>query len=148
VSQFQIAKFDDVQSLVFGFANVSISKRTAMGAGGEEFFDLQKDSVPPDELENGAYDFVLHFREADEMHEGDAIGHLVESIVFTPEKLEKFATDPVTGAVDKEGLEVLKRLLPTRWWVGFKLSKSAYAGVKSGKYTMFSIAGDADRVAA
>ncbi len=145
MSEFQIAKLDDAQCLVFGWANVSVSKSTAKADGGEQFFDLQKDSIPPQELEGGVYDFVLNFREADEMHEGGVKGHLIESLVFTPEKLEKFATDPHTGEVSQPDLEVLKRLFPPRWWVGFKVDKSAYAEVKSGKYTMFSIAGQADR---
>lgn len=145
-TKFEIAKFDDVQSLVFGFANVSVSKSTAAGSGGDEFFDLQLDSIPPAELEKAAYDFVLDFREADEMHKGDAIGHLVESMVFTDEKLSKLATDPVSGKVDEEALTILKRALPCRWWVGFKLNKSSYELVKSGQYKMFSIGGEADRV--
>lgn len=145
MSDFQIAKLVDSQQLVFGFANVSISKSTSAGKGGEEFFDLQQDSVPPDELERAAYEFVLKFREADEMHEGDAIGHLVESMVFTPDKLAKLATDPVTGEVDKDTLAVLEKALPCRWWVGFKLNKPSYELVKSGKYKMFSIAGEAER---
>lgn len=143
---FQIAKFSDEQSLVFGYANVSVAKSTAAGSGGEQFFDLQQDSIGPEDLEKAAYEFVLKFREADEMHEGDAVGHLVESIVFTPEKLEKFATDPVSGKVDTEALACMKRCLPCRWWVGFKLAPSSYQAVKSGKFTMFSIAGEADRV--
>jgi len=145
VSNFQIAKLDDDQCIVFGFANVSVSKSTSRAPGGEEFFDLQMDSIPPEELEKAAYTHVLEFREADEMHRGGAIGHLVESIVFTPEKLEKFATDPTTGAIDEEAHTVLKRLFPTRWWVGYKLDKSVFVKVKSGEYKMFSIAGEADR---
>lgn len=142
---FCIAKLVDDQRLVFGFANVSVSKSTAGGAGGEEFFDLQADSIPAVELENAAYDFVLDFREADEMHKGGVVGKLVESIVFTPEKLAKFATDPVSGKVDTEALAMLEKVLPCRWWVGFKLNTTSYEGVKSGKYKMFSIAGEADR---
>lgn len=142
---FQIAKLDDGQSLVFGFANVSVSKSTAKADGGEEFFDLQADAIPPEELEKGAYAFNLDFREADDNHQGSATGHLVESMVFTPDKLEKFATDPVTGEVNKEHLEVLKKVFPTRWWVGFKMAPASYEAVKSGKFKMFSIAGEADR---
>jgi hypothetical protein len=148
VNQFTIAKMVDEQCLVFGFANVSVSKRTTKGDGGEEFFDLQKDAMPPEELERAAYEFVLKFREADEMHEGDAIGQLIESIVFTPEKLRAFATDPVTKVVDERDLAVLTKVFPPRWWVAFKLNKASFAKVKSGEFTMFSIAGDAERVPA
>lgn len=142
---FQIAKLDESQLLVFGYANVSVSKRHANGKGGEQFFDLQQDSVPPGELEAAAYDFVLDFREADEMHKGGVKGQLVESIVFTPDKLIALATDPATGILDEPGLEVLKRMFPPRWWVGFKVDKAVFAKVKSGEYKMFSIAGEADR---
>lgn len=148
MSPFTITKFDDAQNLVFGWANVSVSKSTAAGKGGEEFFDLQKDSIPPEELEKAAYDFVLEFRETDEMHSGPAVGKLVESMVFTPEKLTKLATDPATGEVNKEQLEALTKALPPRWWVGFKLDPSSYQAVKSGKFKMFSIAGEAERVTA
>jgi hypothetical protein len=144
-TNFQISKLDDEQRLVFGYANVAVSKSTSSGSGGVEFFDLQRDSIPAAELEKAAYDFVLEFRDTGEMHEGGSVGRLVESIVFTPDKLQALATDPVTGAVYEEGLSVLKQLFPPRWWVGFKLEPASYQAVKSGKYKMFSIAGEADR---
>lgn len=146
VSAFQIAKFVDDQCLVFGYANVSVAKSTAAGQGGHEIFDLQNDSIPPEELEKAAYKFMLDFRESDENHSGPAIGQCIESMVFTPEKLEKLCTDPVSGVVYQEALLVLKQVLPPRWWVGFKLNKESYQAVKSGQYKMFSIAGEADRV--
>lgn len=135
---FKILKTDKTEHLIFGYANVSIAK------DGKVITDLQGDRIAPDELEKGAYDYVLTAREADEMHAGGVVGHLVESIVFTDEKLAAFATDPSTGNVDKDGLEVLKRLLPPRWWVGFKLDPSAFEKVLSGEYKMLSIAGSAD----
>lgn len=138
--QFQILKTDPQEQLVFGYANVSIAKNNQL------ITDLQGDQIPPSELEKGAYDYVLHAREADEMHEGGPIGHLVESLVFTPDKLQAFATDPVTKKVNQEDLAVLQRLFPTRWWVGFKVEKSAFAKVLDGTYTMFSIAGTAEGV--
>lgn len=145
MSNFLISKLDDGESLVFGWANVSVAKSTAAGSGGHDIFDLQQDSIPPSELEKAAYDFVLDFRESDEMHDGPAIGKCVESMVFTPEKLAKFATDPTTGQVDRDVLKVLEKALPCRWWVGFKLDAPSYQAVKSGKYKMFSIAGEAER---
>lgn len=140
---YEIAKIDEDECLVFGFANVSVSKRTASGEGGEVFKDLQGDLIEPAQLEKAAYTHVLEFREADEMHRGSAKGQLVESIVFTHEKLEAFAKDE-NGVVNQEHLAVLKQIFPPRWWVGYKFDKEAFAGVKSGKYTMFSIAGEAD----
>lgn len=145
MSTFQITKLDDDQRIVFGFANVSVAKATTVGVGGHLISDLQEDSIPPEELEKGAYDYVIESREADEMHEGPPVGQLIESIVFTPDKLEKFATDPVSGEINRGDLEVLKRLFPTRWWVGYKLDPASFAKVKSGQFKMFSIAGSAER---
>lgn len=138
--RFEISKVDNDEQLVFGYANVSIAK------GGALISDLQEDSISPQELEKTAYEFVLTSGEADAMHRGPAVGKCVESMVFTPAKLEKLATDPTTGKVDQEILKSLQKALPPRWWVGFKLDKSAFAKVKDGTYTMFSIAGQADRV--
>lgn len=124
-SKFQIAKTDEAERLVFGFANVSIAK------DGGEIVDLQGDIIEPAELEKAAYGFVLKFRETGEMHQGDAVGKLVESMVFTPDKLE--------------ALGIAKDALPCRWWVGFQLTPEAFAKVKDGTYQMFSIQGRAER---
>lgn len=148
MSDFAISKYDDDQYLVFGWANVSVSKSTSRADGGEEFFDLQKDSIPPDELEKGAYEFVLNFRETDEMHEGPCTGHMVESMVFTPEKIAKLVTDPTSGKIDQIAYDAMVKAIPPRWWVGFKLDPASYHAVKSGKFKMFSVAGAAERLEA
>ena len=126
---FQIAKTDEAERLVFGFANVSIAK------DGGEIVDLQGDIIEPSELESAAYDFVLKFRETGEMHDKGAVkgavGKLVESVVFTPEKLE--------------AMGLAKDAVPCRWWVGFKLAPEAFAKVADGTFRMFSIQGTADR---
>ena len=122
---FQIAKLDEADRLVFGFANVSIAK------DGEEIVDLQGDIIEPADLEAAAYEFVLKFRDTGEMHKGGSVGTLVESMVFTPDKLE--------------ALGIAKDAVPCRWWVGFKLAPEAFEKVKDGTYSMFSIQGRADR---
>ena len=111
---------------MFGWASVAAT------VDGQTLIDKQGDIIPPDELEAAAYDYVLEFREADEMHRQVAKGHLVESLVVTPEKL------------DAMGLR--RGSLPTGWWVGFKMDPETFRAVKSGKYPMFSIEGTAERV--
>lgn len=127
---FTIAKTDEAQRLVFGFANVSIAK------DGEPVVDLQGDLIDPADLEKAAYEFVLKFRDTGEMHDkGDVkgvVGKLVESMVFTPEKLD--------------AMGLAKDAVPCRWWCGFKLSPEAFAKVADGTYRMFSIQGRGDRV--
>ena len=138
--RFAISKLDDEQQIVFGFAQVAVNKGET-----DPLIDHQGDVVDPEDLAKAAYDFVLDSREGDVMHVGDVASHLVESMAFTIEKLEKFATTP-DGFIDQGVLEVLKRAIPLGWWVGFKVDDpAAWQGVKNGTYPMFSVAGQAIR---
>ncbi len=121
----EIRKIDEDEQLVFGWAWVSTDKE------GELIVDSHGDAIEPAELELAAYDFVLEARDAGEMHEGDARGTLVESLMLTPEKAEAmgFTTDA------------------TAWWVGFHIEDAeAFARVKAGERSMFSIQGIAQEV--
>lgn len=124
--EFGIAKVDDSRHLVFGWASVAIRK------DGDIVVDSQRDIIEPGELETAAYAFNLQFREAGEMHVGEAKGELIESFVVTPEKLEKM------------GLP--KDALPVGWWVGFYIpDDEVFEKVKNGTYKAFSIQGRAIR---
>lgn len=119
---YQISKLDTERSMVFGFANVAVLKN------GQTMVDLDGDVIPVDVLEDAAYDFVLKSRASGEMHQGeDIVGDMVESVFISPEKLEAWG--------------LAKDAVQPRWWIGFKLSSSAMAKVKSGEYRMFSIQG-------
>ena len=125
--KFSITKSDDDQMIVFGWANVS------MRIGDELIEDWQEDIIEPDELETAAYDFVELYREGGEMHERGGVATLIESVVFTKEKMEAM------GIPDD--------LLPVGWWIGFKVTdRDVWENVKDGTYTMFSIEGEAERV--
>jgi hypothetical protein len=63
------------------------------------------------------------------MHQGDADNVLIESMVFTPEKLDKMGI--AAGTV------------PLGWWVGYQVSPALFAKVKDGSRLMFSIEGTA-----
>lgn len=124
---FKIAKSDDDRHLAFGWANVSIR------SDGEVIEDWQEDIVEPEELENAAYNFVLLYREGGEMHERGGAAVLVESIVFTEEKMAAMGIPAGT--------------LPVGWWIGFKVTDDdVWKKVKDGTYSMFSIEGQAERV--
>jgi len=124
--EFQIAKLDSDRHLVFGWANVSIRK------DGEQIEDHQGDLIDPEDLEDAAYVFNLQFRKTGVMHQGEAKGDLIESLVVTPEKLEAM------------GLE--KSALPVGWWVGFHVpDDDVFAKVKDGTFAMFSVQGRAVR---
>lgn len=125
---FRLAKADEEKHLVFGWASI------ADRADGETIVDWQDDIIDIDELESAAYDFVQFYREGSEMHErgGHDIATLIESMVFTDDKLEK--------------LNIPKGTLPHGWWVGFRVTDEAvWRKVKDGTYKMFSVEGEAIR---
>ena len=89
--------------------------------------------MDPEELENAAYQFVELYREGGEMHERGGCAVLIESVVFTKEKMSAIGIPSGT--------------LPEGWWIGFKVTdEKVWSKVKSGEYSMFSIEGNADRV--
>lgn len=127
--RFKIMKSDDEKKLAFGWASVS------MRVDGKLIEDWQEDIVEPDELEKAAYEFVELYREGGEMHERGGAAILIESIVFTEEKLQAIGIPAST--------------LPVGWWIGFKvLDDDVWEKVRNGTYSMFSIEGEAERVEA
>lgn len=124
--RFRIAKSDDDKHLAFGWASVSVNE------DGGQLIDLSGDMIDPDELESAAYNFVRLYRDGGEMHERAGVATLVESIVFTPEKLTALGLPPES--------------LPTGWWLGFFVTdEDVWDKVKNGEYSMFSIEGTANR---
>lgn len=125
---FQIAKADDDKRLVFGWALVSAT------ADGQQIIDHQGDIVDPEELEEGAYEYVLNFRDAGEEHIGSLRkkARMVESVVFTEEKLQAMGIPLGT--------------VPYGWWIGFYVDDdNTWELIKNGTYKMFSIEGRAIR---
>ena len=80
-----------------------------------------------------SYEFVLLYREGGEMHKRGGAAVLIESVVFTEEKMQAMGIPAGT--------------LPIGWWIGFKvLDKDVWEKVKDGTYQMFSIEGEAERI--
>jgi len=130
----EFSKFDDDKRLVFGYASV-------VELNGMPVVDRQGDYIHPDDLENASYEYVLKSRVGGDMHRRDGemplkVSDLVESVVFTPEKIEKMGLPP----------EVAEKV-PTSWWVGFKVhDDKAWDEVKKGHKAGFSIHGRGQRV--
>ena len=125
---FDIKKADEEKRLVFGWALVSAD------AAGNQIIDHQGDIVDQDELETGAYEYVLNFRDAGEEHIGSLRkkARMVESVVFTDEKLQAMGIPAGT--------------VPCGWWIGFYVDDDAtWERIKNGTYKMFSIEGRAIR---
>lgn len=126
---FKIAKTDDDKRLVFGWALVAKDK------DGNVIKDHQNDIVEENELEEGAYEYVLNFRDCGEEHIPGLRkkARMVESCVFTEEK--------------QKALGIPKGTVPTGWWIGFYVDDDkAWEKIKDGTYKMFSIEGKAIRV--
>lgn len=123
------SKFDEDKRLAFGWA--SVIKKDGM-----DVVDRQGDWIHPEDLEDAAYRYVLSSRIGGDMHKraGDNPHHvsdLVESIVFTDEKIAKL------GLPDD---------FPRGWWVGFKVhDEETWQQVKKGGRTGFSIHGRGKR---
>jgi len=125
-AQRPIAKIDEEQRIAFGWANVCIE------CDGTPVVDSQDHSIDPTDFEKAAYEFNLSYHGSafGENHEGDPKGRLVESVFFTPEKLE--------------AMGLSKSALPTSWWIGIKVDDDdAWRRIKKGEHSMFSIQGKA-----
>ncbi|MGN0483840.1 MAG: XkdF-like putative serine protease domain-containing protein [Lachnospiraceae bacterium] len=125
-NKFRILKSNDENMLAFGWASVAVR------ADGKLIEDWQKDIVDPEELEKAAYNFVELYREGGEMHERGGAAVLIESVVFTKEKMKAMGIQEGT--------------VPEGWWIGFRvLDPEVWEKVKDGTYSMFSIEGEANR---
>jgi hypothetical protein len=80
---FQVLKADASQHIVMGWGSVSVSD-------GELVTDLQGDQIEPEELERAVFEFMTNCRESGMMHEGAPIGHVVMSLVTTPDVVKAF----------------------------------------------------------
>lgn len=123
----EIAKADEPARNIFGWASVIVKD-------GAEVEDHQGDRIRPAELEKAAYDYVLDWRESGDMHDkGPVRGRVIESMVFTDEKLEALGIEK--GSVD------------TGWWLGVHFDDvELFDKVRSGERPAFSIEGQAIRV--
>lgn len=122
-----IYKSNSDEHLVFGWANVSVTE------DGDVPLDWQGDITAPAVLEKAAYNFVLKHRTTGEMHQGDVVGHMVESVMFTKQKMASMG--------------IPEGIVPEGWWIGFYVpDDEIVAKVKSGEYKMFSIQGKAKKL--
>lgn len=125
----EIAKIDEPQRVVYGFASVAFAK------DGSPLVDHQGDVVDPAEIEKAAHHFIAEYRGSGVMHRGDAVGGVVESVVFTEDKALSMGMPA----------EVAKAL-DGKWWIGVKLADtSTFEKVRSGELKMFSIQGRGKR---
>lgn len=128
----EFSKADEEKRQVFGWASV-------VEIDGRPVIDRQGDLITPDEIEKAAYEYVMKSRKGGHQHkrtEDNQPFHasdMIESIVFTPEKISKM------GLPDD---------FPVGWWVGYKVhDEDTWTKVKKGDITGFSIHGKGKRKA-
>lgn len=121
---FTKAETDGDRNLVFGWASVIYKD----GASGPILEDRQGHQIGVRDLEDAAYRHVRKYRKTGEMHATGPLGEMVESMVFTPDKIAALGLPPN---------------FPVGWWVGYEVPPATFAKVKSGVYKMFSIQGGA-----
>lgn len=126
-STIEVIKVNDEQQIAYGFAWVSEDDNGLI-------YDTDNEAIETSELEKAAYNYILEKRDSGVMHKnGEVVGRIVESMVFTADKLERL------------GIE--KDAVPHAWWVGVKVFDSEiFKQVKDGTLPMFSIQGKAVRV--
>jgi hypothetical protein len=138
----QICKVDAAQHLVFGWFSV-------VEIDGIPIEDTQEDIIWPHTIEDSAYDFVLNARKAGEMHEDGnngevrGVGRLVESCVFTAEKVKA-----MIQSLRDQGIEAVIDLHCICWWGGMKIDDPAtWAKITTGELRAWSIGGKGKRAA-
>src|SRR4051812_42163309 len=72
-----VLKTDDL-GVVFGWGCVCMKD-------GEEFFDSQDDHIPEDSMLRATTEFMMGEHIAKVMHQGEAVGKVVQSFAFTTE---------------------------------------------------------------
>lgn len=130
VASGQISKMNEERHQVFGWANIS-------SVNGRPVVDRQDDVIPIEELEKGAYTYVIESRIGGDQHQRAPLvkaagapvhtADLIESMVFTDEKCEALG---------------LPADFPRGWWIGMHVrDEDTWTKIKSGERTGFSVHG-------
>ena len=123
----EIFKSNEFEKLVSGWASVT------KNADGSLPLDWHDDIITAEVLEKAAINFMLEYRESGEMHKGEPIGTVVESIVFTKQKMKAIGIPEGT--------------IPEGWFITVKIhDDEVFKKVVNGEYKMFSIQGRARRL--
>lgn len=137
----EIVKVDAAQHLVFGWASV-------VEIAGRPIVDTQSDIILPATLEDAAYAYVESSGKAGEMHEGKGvtkIGQLVESMLFTPEKVTA-----MLQSLTSQGINAVMDMPFVGWWIGFRIdSPEVWDAITSDppRLKAFSVGGKGKRAA-
>lgn len=108
----EITKFDTDERTVFGWASITEQD-------GVPVLDRQGDMIATEEMAKAAYDYVVasckggHQHKRTETDEPLQVSDMIESMMFTPEKIAKMGLPADT---------------PVGWWCGFRVSDDEVEG--------------------
>ena len=119
LNRVDITKKDEEKQYVFGWAKIAVDEN------GNQLVDRQNDLIDPEELEQTAYTYVEFYREAGEMHERGGAGVLIESIIFTKEKMKTLGIEEGT--------------LPEGWWKKAHIGISASTGDLADNHDLIEV---------
>jgi hypothetical protein len=124
LSTVSIIKSVPADNQVFGWASVSFANDTQVA-------DMEGDMIDLVDLEKAAYNSLVNLATGDaanDTHDSPPFGRMIESMVFSPQKIEALG---------------LPSDFQQGWWVGLELPPDRYQSVISGDRLMFSIEGRA-----
>ena len=119
----EIQKFDEEKRMITGWLSI------ANDLNGNPVIDAHGDIIPVEELESAARGFMMEYRQAGVMHRKfDGVGSVVESFVFTNEKME--------------AMGIPKGIVPEGWIITMHVEDAeVWDAVKRGELSMFSLGG-------
>lgn len=121
----EFEKIEPEQRIAWGWAYVCEED-------GHQVIDHSGDIMDAADVQKAAHGFVCDSRTGRLMHEGEPIGHVVDSIFFS-----KALQEALGIHLGKVG-----------WFLGIRVDDdAAWAGIKDGTYPALSIGGSADAVA-
>jgi hypothetical protein len=136
----RIAKVDEYERKIFGWLYVS------RAADGTQVVDHSGEIISIKTLEQASYKYVHEHRKMGDMHRKKdnkviQCGHLIECVVFTPEKRAAMMQSLGLGS------DTLDGKLPDGMWVGYQITDAeTWADVLSGKKRSLSLGGHAQKV--
>lgn len=139
--RFTVCKVDKYEQKMFGWLYI------CRNIDGAQVVDHSREVISIKTLEVASYRYVHEHRKMGDMHKRTAdnkvveCGHLIECMVFTPEKRSAMA--------ESLGLsrDTFEKLLPDGMWVGYQITDpETWADVLSGKKRSLSLGGRARRI--
>lgn len=122
VNAFKAESLDKPKRLVFGWAMVSTEKADDKG---QPYVDTQNTYIPQNVILNSSYDFMLHSRKSDDMHDEKQVGTVVYAWPF----LDGFIV-PFAVPAEKRGFAI-----------GVTFDQATFDKFERGEYTGFSVGG-------